>query len=424
MGVRAARMSCRRLLAFYALFFVFLLPVIVALIRDWGIERADSADAAVHATQPPASKVPHPRHHMMVMITDKDGHRFLLACTAWIMTVVAVYIALRIAGHHVPSRYRIKLHAKSAAKHKDDVLRLLYYALTLCAVGGVAARIDENIINTETQLSFIPLVLVYTVAFTMLFEFVKDQDITLSATLRENSLGISVVVIGVLLLCILLVSLFNSAWKVSSSFFQMYVGLFVVCLVIHFALFLPRIPCTTRGRSFLHVHHWYWPVPLAHMCIFNTDSAMLAQAIFLAVHLHGVGCFGTETLFYETERRARHPSDFDWVLRPHVKAGSELRESDDDESCASPLVNNNASDESDEEGGPAALDEVTVIGGNAAGAPPRKSDLASLAGSEEWSPRSPRKFAAEGPAAAAMDLLQLPSSFSMPGTRTGGEHAD
>ena len=81
----------------------------------------------------------------------------------------------------------------------------------------------------------------------------------------------------------------------------------------HIFFFLPNIPLL-QGHTFLHLHHWYWPVPLAHMCVFHTDVSMLAQAIFLAVHIHGVVCFGVEPLFYETERRARHPSDFEWVL--------------------------------------------------------------------------------------------------------------
>jgi hypothetical protein len=55
-----------------------------------------------------------------------------------------------------------------------------------------------------------------------------------------------------------------------------------------------------------------------HMCVFHTDTSMLAQAIFLAVHIHGVDCFGVEPLFYDSERRARHPSDFDWVLKEHA----------------------------------------------------------------------------------------------------------
>jgi len=55
-----------------------------------------------------------------------------------------------------------------------------------------------------------------------------------------------------------------------------------------------------------------------HMCVFHSDVSMLAQAIFLAVHIHGVDCFGIEPLFYDSERRARHPSDFDWVLKEHA----------------------------------------------------------------------------------------------------------
>jgi hypothetical protein len=35
------------------------------------------------------------------------------------------------------------------------------------------------------------------------------------------------------------------------------------------------------------------------MCVFHSDVAMVAQAIFVGVHIHGVNCFGVEPLFYD-----------------------------------------------------------------------------------------------------------------------------
>ena len=56
----------------------------------------------------------------------------------------------------------------------------------------------------------------------------------------------------------------------------------------------------------------------AHLCVFHSDCSMLAQAIFLGVHMHGVAAFGVDPIFYNTERMARFPEDFDWVLKEHV----------------------------------------------------------------------------------------------------------
>ena len=37
-----------------------------------------------------------------------------------------------------------------------------------------------------------------------------------------------------------------------------------------------RLP-GTEGVAYLHLHHWYWPLPLVHLCVFPTDVSMLAQ---------------------------------------------------------------------------------------------------------------------------------------------------
>jgi len=225
----------------------------------------------------------------------------------------------------VGRRIGIKLHEKTLAKHKDDIVRLVYFQMAVCAVGGISIRIEEGVVNTETGLTFIPLVLVYIFFYTFIFELVKDRDITLSVGLLYNGLNIFVVAIGVTTMVLVSVSLFLTARAVGEDFFVMYVGVTAVVFVLHVLLFLPVVP-GVPSRSWLHVHHWYFPVPLMHMCLFHTDVSMLAQAIFLAVHIHGVDCFGIEPLFYDSERRARHPSDFDWVLKEHAHEPREFDE--------------------------------------------------------------------------------------------------
>jgi len=288
--------SHTRLALFFLCYTMFLTPVLIALIREFSGLNLEKK-----------------HENLLLPMIHPGGPKFLSALSTWLGFLIVVYFFYRIFGR----RIGIKLHDKTLAKHKDDLLRLVYFGMTMAAVGGIATRIEEGVVNHETGLTFIPLTLAYCVFFTFIFELVKERDITLSIGLFENKIGLFVVFLAFCTCLMVLAALFLTAWQVSPSFFAMYVGVSVVGLISHLVMFCPIIP-GVAGRSYLHLHHWYWSVPLAHMCVFHTDVSMLAQAIFLAVHIHGVGCFGVEPLFYDTERRARHPSDFDWILKEHV----------------------------------------------------------------------------------------------------------
>lgn len=284
-----------RLFLFFTFYIVFLCPVLVALVREFSREsKGDS---------------------LLIPLMHPGGPEFLFALSQWLLVLLVVYFAYRTLGR----KLGIKLHDKTLAKHKDDLLRLVYFGMTMAAVGGIAKRIEEGVVNHETGLTFIPLTLCYCIFFTIIFELVKERDITLSVGLMDNKIGLFVVCLGFVTGLLVVSVLFVTAWEVGPNFFAMYLGVTLVGLLAHVIMFFPWVP-GVQGRSYLHLHHWYWSVPLAHMCVFHTDVSMLAQAIFLAIHIHGVDCFGVEPLFYDTERRARHPSDFDWILKEHAHA--------------------------------------------------------------------------------------------------------
>lgn len=44
----------------------------------------------------------------------------------------------------------------------------------------------------------------------------------------------------------------------------------------------------------------WWAWVLSFMCVFDNRSSMIAQTMFLGVHVHGVAAFGVEPIF---ERR-------------------------------------------------------------------------------------------------------------------------
>ncbi|KAH9261924.1 hypothetical protein BASA81_000580 [Batrachochytrium salamandrivorans] len=292
-----------RLFVFFACYVIFLGPLMLAVYREY--HEFFNAETATS----------HP--NLLLPIMSRGGPQFLIAISEWLIVLLLIYLGFRVIG----PRLNIKLHDKTLAKHKDDLLRLLYFGMAMATMGGISARIEEGIVNTETGLSFIPLVVGYCVFYTFIFELLKDKDITLSVGLFDPAVPklTLVVLLTSFVTCVLVLAcLFLTAYQVSESFFAMYCGVALAGFLLHAFLFVVSCFPGVSGKSFVHVHHWYWSVPLAHLCVFHTDVSMLSQAIFLAVHMHGVDCFGVEPLFYDTERRARHPSDFDWILKEHM----------------------------------------------------------------------------------------------------------
>ena len=135
-----------RLVLFFVCYFIFLSPVLVALIREF----------YGHSIQ-------RKRQNLLLPLMHPGGPKFLFALSEWLLVLLVVYFIYRVLGR----KLGIKLHDKTLAKHKDDLLRLCYFGMTMAAVGGIATRIEEGVVNHETGLSFIPLTLCYCIFFTV-----------------------------------------------------------------------------------------------------------------------------------------------------------------------------------------------------------------------------------------------------------------
>jgi len=188
-----------RLVLFFIAYGLFLLPVFVALVREFTNPEVKRGSALV------------------LPIMHPGGPNFVSALGKWLGSQLIIYPVFRVVGRRVG----IKLHEKTLAKHKDDILRLVYFSIALAAVGGIAIRIEEGVVNTETGLTFIPLTLLYILFYTAIFELVKDRDITLSIGLLSNRLGMVVVLIGAITIIAVGVSLFLTAWAVGREFFTL-----------------------------------------------------------------------------------------------------------------------------------------------------------------------------------------------------------
>ncbi len=96
-----------RLLAFLLVYVVFLLPVLIALIRDF-------QGLGWHVSQEPMLTIP---------LLHQGGFTFLMRLSEWLLLLFVIYLLFRWVG----KKLGIKQHDKSPSKHRDDLLRLFYF---------------------------------------------------------------------------------------------------------------------------------------------------------------------------------------------------------------------------------------------------------------------------------------------------------
>ena len=71
-------------------------------------------------------------------------------------------------------------------------------------------------------------------------------------------------------------------------------GFITLGLIYHLALVFGP------GHAHVHVHHWYWAWALTHICVFDSKTSQIAQAMFTGAYIHGVALFGVEQIFYRS----------------------------------------------------------------------------------------------------------------------------
>ena len=196
-------------LAFFTAYVLFLVPVIVALAREWLLDGS-------HRSKPCESL---------------SGIPLLRSLLLWIGFLVTSYVLLS----NVP---KLKRKPKSHAMHVDDILRLIFFGSALFTIGGVGDRIEKAVVNRETGLTFIPLTLYFVAFFTLLYELIKHENVTLSRDLYNNTIAIVITIIGASTLGAVLLSLFYQAKSVSDDFFFTFAGLFMIGALVHIGGFL------------------------------------------------------------------------------------------------------------------------------------------------------------------------------------------
>jgi len=281
----------------YALYFV---PFVIAFNSEFG------SGAAYH----PGGK-----------LAPVDWLTRPLALAAWMLALLGVYVGYRHAG----KRFGIKMHAKNPAEHKNDIMWLFVFSGTLFVAGA-----GERVMTRQTfcGIPFILFVIYFTIHFTVLFEGARYVDISLTRSMAQKpGFKAAVVIVAIAIFTILgcMYAHWMFASKKGSAVPDDYIALASLAWAVHLFMFFSPVPqriCPLKNDTvgcYLHLHHWYWPVPLAHICMLPTSVSMVCQAMFIGAFLHGVACFGAEQIFYPTVRMARHPSEYTWQRKQKSK---------------------------------------------------------------------------------------------------------
>eukprot|EP00667_Euglena_gracilis_P013245 EG_transcript_13654 len=253
----------------------------------------------------------------------------------WLGLLFGLYASLRSIGQWLP----LKMHRKSPAAHKNDVTQLAYMGMALAVTAGLAARMTSVETDETIGLPFSHLTVFYTLFYTLLFEVLRPINMTLSSDMVGNVPALLTFAACMIVLLGIFAGHLRHALSQPPAFRNAYLAWIVVGAAFHAGILLRPSIAGVPGRAYLHLHHWYWPLPFAHMAIFRSELSMLSQAMFLGIFIHGAACFGCEPLFYDGELMARRPSLFELRLKagaamgpPAAEAGPPLADAEESDS--------------------------------------------------------------------------------------------
>mmetsp|Transcript_72141 Transcript_72141/g.204877 ORF Transcript_72141/g.204877 Transcript_72141/m.204877 type:complete len:270 (+) Transcript_72141:603-1412(+) len=199
----------------------------------------------------------------------------------WMVTCLILYASLRVAL----SYFGWKQNKKTPSQHKEDLLRIARLSTSVGVIGRLANRVVMG-----DGFMFLAMIFYFTWFFTIIFEVSKSLNITLTADCFFNPFTMFVTSITVTVIAgvLGLHCLFASQ---DSDLFE-YLGFLGLCALFHLALLFGP------GNAHVHVHHWYWAWAMTHICVFDSKTSQIAQAMFCGAYIHGVALFGVEKCFY------------------------------------------------------------------------------------------------------------------------------
>jgi len=255
------------MLRFLALYACFVGPVLKALYHETAVGVAEIKAPAADAS--------------------------LAAIASWYASVLGCSATLRTATR----RLQLRHDRRSEAQAREDMLHTAAVATVLGWPGRVVERISLGVVHAESGLGFLPLLALFLLTFTLLFEATEQlTHLTLTAELlRQPGFGLAVVLASLLIIGWLVLHHVALARSLPDGG-ALYGGCVALGVGLHAALFL--WPAERQARLHTHLHHWYWPVPLSLLCQFtHSQASLLVSALFAAISLHGCACFGAAPVF-------------------------------------------------------------------------------------------------------------------------------
>lgn len=280
-------------------YMAFLLPVIICLVKAYLGDNAQTRMAPLPLAQDPIESV--------------------MAAAFFLSFALVLYVIQRRALATLGWKQGEKL----PAQHKDDFVRMTYLNISLLLLGRINGRLlysDLNALQGFQAFAFCALVTYFVIFFSVLFEMVRTVNLQISLDLLDNPKGLWILGVGVLVLNGVLHAHVVYAFRAGHDFGCAYLAWVALVLLGHASVNLisPALLRLMDGQHQaenggespgdkirLHVHHWYWAFVAAHFPVFDTALSFVAQAIFLAVYIHGAACFGLEPIFESNKMHAK-----------------------------------------------------------------------------------------------------------------------
>jgi len=229
-------------------------------------------------------------------VTDGDTP----AVYYWLLTVWSAYAAVNVLAKKIIPRGSIKYKDRSEASHRSDILLVTFIFGVLLWPYHVRQFVEADLDST-LPIHFVRIFLYMFVVFSLLFEASERiTHLTLTADLLSNLPGIFIVGLSLsLIVWVMNHHLLNlSPTLLGEQESKEYKFCFLLSVCFHVILFF-----TPSDRLRVHVHHFYWPIPFALLCIFPSSEASLYMcALFIAISLHGFAFFGIVPFWYPVVR--------------------------------------------------------------------------------------------------------------------------
>eukprot|EP01084_Bolivina_argentea_P052062 95665_1 len=201
---------------------------------------------------------------------------------SWFGLMIISYIFVRCLVNYLNWRRAFKYIATDC----QDIMELCIRSFLIYVLGNIVNRFED----TDTKKSFICYVIYFLVTYSVTFEGFPNIEIGGKgiSNILAASLCIPFLIVFTYILLINCHVAYNRNVITRALFFGGIIVLGIIqWIMIVFASQYIRI----------HIHHHYYALVMAVMCRSSDKVSYVAQALLIAIFIHGITVFGCEDLF-------------------------------------------------------------------------------------------------------------------------------